>query len=127
MKQMTDLMQAYDQRYSQATLTLWQMAAADRANLATLGDIGARLGMSGEPASGDICADLAGIKLLVLRSIAGDVGDFDVDYARFRAYAYASWLDARDGGTRVTRALEALSGAAQTGIATFPPTSGVLQ
>lgn len=105
MKQMTDLMQAYDQRYSQATLTLWQMAAADRANLATL----------------------AGIKLLVLRSIAGDVGDFDVDYTRFRAYAYASWLDARDGGTRVTRALEALSGAAQTGIATFPPTSGVLQ
>ncbi len=127
MSQMNDLKQAYDQRYSQATTTLWQMAASDRANLATLGDIGARLGMSGEPATGDICTDLAAIKVLVLRSIASDVEDFDVDYTRFRAYAYASWLDARDRGTRVTRALEALSGETDTGITTFPPTSLVLQ
>jgi hypothetical protein len=127
MNQMYDLMQAYDQRFSRATTTLWQMAAADRANLATLGDIGARLGMSGEPATGDICADLAAIKVLVLRSIAGEVEDFDVDYTRFRAYAYASWLDARDGGTRVTRALETLSGEAAACITTFPPTSSVFQ
>lgn len=127
MNKMNDLMQAYDQRYSQATITLWQMAAADRATLATLGDIGARLGMSGEPPTGDICADLAAIKVLVLRSIASEVEEFDVDYTRFRAYAYAGWLDARDGGTRVTRALEELTGEADTGITTFPPTSRVLQ
>jgi len=127
MNRMNDLMQTYDERFSQATTTLWQMAAADRANLATLGDIGARLGMSGEPATGDICADLAAIKVLVLRSIASEIGDFDIDYTRFRAYAYASWLDARDRGIRVARALEELSGEAHASITTFPPTSCVLQ
>jgi len=127
MKRMNDLVQAHDQRYSRATTRLWQIAVADRANLATRGDIGTHLGMSGEPATGDICADLAAIKVLVLRSIASDVDRFDIDYTRFRSYAYATWLDGRDGGIRVTRALEELCGDEHACITTFPPTSGVLQ